>query len=482
MRYLEQSMTTGMAPDQLDPAYILLGSQSPPIIWKILARKMVIELEEPTYHPPVNYLLYPYANGEGQTLNTLARRLRITEERIKPFNQWLRTGEIPSDKDYTVLIQMTPDEVLMASAFAEPKAESRNSYQLANGFPVVRKTKVETDKLRSSAVYYTINERRGIQAQDCDNAITLAFYGGIRLANFFKYNDLDEERDVIRPGEIYYLERKARRAKIPFHITQKNQTLREISNMYGVLLASLLTFNRMEAPQRLQTGQVLWLQTKRPANQPVRYIQMPAKGMASDVPDKSDTVVGDSGTIAQNVLPSQIAEKGTEPTDLRTTDSLVILNDSLDTMHEAFAGQEKDRLTLSIKTVEKTTLHTVTKGQTYYAVARLYGITVKQLYNWNNLSEADVLTVGQKLIVRKGKHEQITGVHSADRRQTGPVKSNSVSEPVRLMRNAVFYTVRAGQTLYNIAVLNKVQVKDLIRWNNLSNYVIKVGQILVLWK
>ena len=45
------------------------------------------------------------------------------------------------------------------------------------------------------------------------------------------------------------------------------------------------------------------------------------------------------------------------------------------------------------------TQHVVAKGETLYSISRKYGITVNELCNENNISQSQVLKVGQKLTI-----------------------------------------------------------------------------------
>lgn len=49
--------------------------------------------------------------------------------------------------------------------------------------------------------------------------------------------------------------------------------------------------------------------------------------------------------------------------------------------------------------VGSNTYHTVARGETLFAISRRYGVTVRDLKNWNNL-HSDLIHPGQKLIVR----------------------------------------------------------------------------------
>lgn len=499
IRYLKGNTSLDVV-EPTDPAYIMPGPQSPPLLWKILARKLVIQYEEPTYRPTVSYILYTYQYGEGQSLQNIANRLRVDIERLKPFNQWLKTVVVPTDKKYTVLIRVTPDEFTTVQALAEPGL--RNLRQLAIGFPILIKINKQEDGFRSEATFYEINERKGIQAQQCDNFITLAYYGGISIDKFLQYNDLNANQDVIHPGLIYYLERKAKRAKIPFHVAQKNQTLLEIANIYGVRLASLITFNRMTTSQRLQRGRIVWLQTQRPLNQPIEYVQLPPedpilipqpvvtrpavrdtvparpepKPVLPTIADKATDSVSNpmnkpAPAVAVNKAPAKpvvsagVTEKAKPPRKSMTPDSLM------------------QRDTIRIEMAEKRKWHIVKPGQTYYAIANLYGITLLQLYTWNKLSEKMPLRVGQQLIVAYSRVKP-TVIATMPKAQGQPGRSVSPARPTGTptTRKAIRYTVHAGETLYRIALRNNVAVKELIAWNNLASNTIEIGQILLIWK
>lgn len=484
--YLQpDSRSAGSA--QVDPVYILLSPQSPPLIWKILARKLVFEQEEPTYRPAVRYVLYSYENGGGQTVRSIARRLNLTEDRFTPFNTWLKGSTVPTDKVYPVLIRVTADEFPGVRSLGESERSPVSSGQVDVGFPVLVKQSVREEGLRASAVFYTINDRRGIQAQACDNAITLAYYGDLSVDNFLAHNDLTE-KDIVRPGEIYYLERKAKRAKVPFHVVQKNQTLREVSNMYGVRLRSLMRFNRIEPTQRMQAGRILWLQTKRPRRYPIEYRDPPVQETKPApnpeptlTPTDSLAIVADSSlresepVRVQNRAGRQAVNKPLTVTDPDLTERSV---DVADETSDPLLDESKEPLKL----------HVVKPGQTYYAIARLYGVSVQQLYAWNNLSEQIPLEVGQELIIdtsQKQSRPRVARTRTVKEKlrlnpAPGPLMNTSFAvAPAPLIR---YYVVQPGQTLYRVALINKVQIEDLMRWNNLKNYTIEIGQKLLIRK
>ena len=104
--------------------------------------------------------------------------------------------------------------------------------------------------------------------------------------------------------------------------------------------------------------------------------------------------------------------------------------------------EQKRKETPQVTTKPK--YHKVAKGETLGSIARKYGVTVKQLVSWNNLSNPDALKLGQNLKV-------------------GTTTSGSTSSSSKT------HTVAKGDTLGSIARKYGVTVKQLIEWNKLSN-------------
>ena len=511
LRYLSSNPSTlsGTAA-KTQAESVWLDIDSPPLIWKILARKIMIEYQA-SYRPAVTYSVYSYELGGGKTLAVIARQLSLPESRFQPYNDWLKTTVVPTAPIYPVLIRLTNDEfpaVWSAGVSQNQSGVASPTSKLDLGFPVLLKSSVREDGLRAPAIFYTINERRGIQAQACDNPITLAYYGGISPADFLKYNDLTEQ-DVVRPGQIYYLKRKAKRAKIPFHVVQRNQSLRDVANIYGMRLSSLLRFNRIETTKRAGPGRVLWLQKKRPRNRPVEYQRLPPQPapvlpLPEPVLARIDSAVTPAAAPANersltpppaSEPPIVIAEK--RPAPPKPVDEAILVTPApLPGNQVAVLEEEEPVPATPVATpvpaatsaprqsaaiagaVVKT--HVVKPGQTYYAISNMYGVTPNQLYAWNDLSEKIPLEIGQELIVsvtRKpvpGRPATVTVLPGQSSK--GIVNKFVVEGP----KPVVYHVVQPGQTVYRIALINKTTVANLVKWNTLKDYTIEVGQKLIV--
>lgn len=107
--------------------------------------------------------------------------------------------------------------------------------------------------------------------------------------------------------------------------------------------------------------------------------------------------------------------------------------------------------TLKIPTLETTALYVVKRGDTLYSIASRYGVSVLELQRINNLNSTS-LSIGQQLRI------PINGEENVD--------------------NYVVYTVKVGDTLYNIAKKYRVSVDNIIKENNLNSNLLSIGQKL----
>lgn len=107
--------------------------------------------------------------------------------------------------------------------------------------------------------------------------------------------------------------------------------------------------------------------------------------------------------------------------------------------------------------------HIVSNGESFWTIAKKYGVTTRQVAAWNGMAPKDTLRVGQKLVIwAKGK---------------GTASANTATGSTR----KIYYKVRKGDSLSHIAAKFRVATSQVKAWNQgkLSKY-LKPGQTLVL--
>lgn len=151
--------------------------------------------------------------------------------------------------------------------------------------------------------------------------------------------------------------------------------------------------------------------------------------------------------------------------------------------------------------------YTVSKGDTLYGIANKYGLTVDELKKMNNLTSNN-LSINQKLLV-SGTSDESLGteydtyvVKSGDTLWSIASKHNMTVDSLKKLNNLSSnllsigqkllvdktgdttvkktYTVKSGDSLYQIAKTNGTTVTDLINLNNLATTNLSIGQVLYL--
>lgn len=99
------------------------------------------------------------------------------------------------------------------------------------------------------------------------------------------------------------------------------------------------------------------------------------------------------------------------------------------------------------QSIKQEGIYKVRSGDSFYAIARRYNMSVKELQRLNGLSAKSTLLVGQTL--------KIHNAGSVNNRPTGKPTGASPS----------YYKVRQGDSYYSIARRHNINLKQLMSWN-----------------
>ena len=115
--------------------------------------------------------------------------------------------------------------------------------------------------------------------------------------------------------------------------------------------------------------------------------------------------------------------------------------------------------------------HEVQAGQSLWAIAVAYKITIKDLETWNNISKDDRLQVGQKLF--------IPGENTEGYATPTPVGMIHISTPDK--DGKIVHSVETYQTLSTISQAYKTDIDTILRLNGIqADWPLQVGQKLVI--
>jgi membrane-bound lytic murein transglycosylase D len=68
------------------------------------------------------------------------------------------------------------------------------------------------------------------------------------------------------PGEIVYLQRKARKGEQDFYTVKPGETMRSISQKLGIRINKLYYRNRLKDGENPKEGTTLWLRKRKPSS------------------------------------------------------------------------------------------------------------------------------------------------------------------------------------------------------------------------
>lgn len=86
------------------------------------------------------------------------------------------------------------------------------------------------------------------------------------LWQLYRFNDLSPDSKLIA-GQKLYLQPKRNKAKEPFHIVKKGETMNSISQLHGIKLKKLYRKNNMKMGDEPNLGQTLYLRKSKPSDQ-----------------------------------------------------------------------------------------------------------------------------------------------------------------------------------------------------------------------
>lgn len=383
--------------------------------------------------------LVEYTKGANKDLGQIARQFNVDADLVKEYNKWLSHGKVPDDKVYTVIIPVTGKI---------PNVEDNNPAPLARNIkepePVKYPEKLTETIGSKKAILVKINGLEAVMAGENDNLASLSLKTDVSVRRLEKYNDLKPGQEITG-GEIYYTEKKKNRSPIRYHVAQPDESLWDISQKYGVKLKKLARKNRTDMYGKIKAGRVVWLRKKRPKKTPVEYhrIQKTKPVLPKREPAKETPISEPIEPVVKEV------EKKAEP--VKETE-------------KSIPEKTEPEPVIIYK------YHEVKPGESLWKIAGLYGISIEEIRNWNELNAHSSLHPGQKLRLRKDKINEI--VVKKDEEQLAETTNETV---------ATSHIVAAGESLWTISRKYNISVGELAKWNQLDeNKSLTIGQELSL--
>ena len=360
--------------------------------------------------------LLEYTDGNGKSLSEIATLTTVDANLLEEYNKWVLGKKIPTDKTYVAILPVKPGDQQKVAALAQtPGGEDKNNSVSSNSNNSVSVKIKGSRKERPSglgageiALVTQVNKIKAIQARDGDNISTLAIRTGLTPDAIMRFNDI-RSFDPVIPKKFYYLQLKRNNALVRTHVVKEGETLWEISQDYGVRMKAIRKKNRMAKDEKLQVGRVLCMRGKRrPKNVPIEIVPVPKTEQLALPVQKEVQVIP---VVNYTAAKSNDADTSASVHTVSKGETLYAISrtyavplDSLKAWNDIPVTGIKEGGSLYLKNpaaieAKNNLVHVVNPKETIYKIAKEYNVTVQQLKDWNNKKD-DSLNIGEKLYIR----------------------------------------------------------------------------------
>jgi membrane-bound lytic murein transglycosylase D len=203
-------------------------------IKRFLAHKIAYqdEINKESYND--NFTIYE--NYETKNIEDLSESLSVNLDDLKSYNKWLKSSELPRDKVYSFLVPLKRKNLysqIKSSVISKVKSfisSSQNSL-------IDEKIKLIAEKKM-----ILLNGLPSIIVDSDDTMDEIFKLYNISRKSFFSYNDISSNHKL-QMGIPYYFVNKRNRGRVQTYIRRKEESLWEISQIFGIKLKKLKKFN-----------------------------------------------------------------------------------------------------------------------------------------------------------------------------------------------------------------------------------------------
>lgn len=264
--------------------------------------------------------------------------------------------------------------------------------------------KAEQKSSSRSAVekHITINRRDALVVRKGQTIEQLAHKYNKSAGDILKYNDLEvSEDDYLAEGVVVFIEKKKRwfRGDKQYHIVQQGETLRSISQKYGIRLSTLERKNKIKGDDIPVPGEKIILRGSKVRGDevPLTYDDIEiveSKDVSAPVlmelwDEPEDTMVVENQTMPLPENKMTQTDQENRLFDLSRPDVAGIDNTSSPAVETPSDHQPASSIE-----------HTVAKGETLSYLSRKYKISIESIMQENQLS-TDQLQIGQILKITR---------------------------------------------------------------------------------
>lgn len=258
-----------------------------------------------------------------------------------------------------------------------------------------------------------VNDIKVIASREGETLADVARAYRLNIDKVIDYNDRGYSPGVkLKPNTRVFIQCKKTQwsGRATDHIVRENQTMFDISQLYGIRLESLLARNGLARGQEPETNEKIRLRRSSAALQPIKLRDASKDTGQPTAPGSTTNKPNDGGMINDGDLDFEISPDGTKPTTKPSTsdDGPTFPGTKPPaTTGEPYPGNPRPTDPVPTKPTTDNSAdkpvgagyHRVVKGDTLYKLSRDYNTTVDRLKQLNKLTNPDI-QIGQVLRVQ----------------------------------------------------------------------------------
>ncbi len=193
-------------------------------------------------------------NDHAQFLTSRSNYTKLFELKITDYKAWakgLKEAGYATDQKY-------PKRLIDIIEKYELYKYDRESKKIKNQKKEVNTKPLNTEANKTIREIFRLGIKKYIIIKEGDTFDKIAQETDKDLWQLYKYNNFTAS-DKLIPGEKLFLQPKRNKAKAPFHIVKSGETMKSISQMYGIKLKRLYRKNNMESSQEPKSGDTLFM-------------------------------------------------------------------------------------------------------------------------------------------------------------------------------------------------------------------------------
>ena len=311
-------------------------------------------------------------------------------------------------------------------------------------------------------------------------------YAYVKRELDFREKPFQVSKAVVVTDSLNYTQQRVTLPKSKYYTVKRGDNLSEIANKYNVSVDDIKKWNNLKGTT-VSRGKSLKILTNESVVKMVKKEpktdnqQIAVSDAKINKEDKTKKIVK-ADTLSAAVATYYVVQKGDNLGNIAKKNNVTVeeikewnnlsnASIQLGMSLQVAKNEENTKEELAVAPKMENVEYIVKKGDNLGSIAKKYGSSIDDLKQWNNLSDNNI-SLGKSLIVAKTE----MAVEGKAVAETFKKKDNLASAS---KKNALDYYVQKGDSLYSISKKYPgVTIADIKKWNNISGEELKPGMKL----